>query len=172
MSTRRSANSRAAAPAPVAPALRSRAWRRRGLTLIECTVATAVLALAASGAMVAVTAGYQQQRFAQEQAAASAAAQMLLEEVVAKPYRPGLTAAQAASLGAAQGMNNYADEVTATGAVPVAGVAADRFKRTVRVVAGNTAGYGLSANVAVVVIEVVGPSGRKVTVTRLLAAET
>lgn len=60
--------------------------RRRGLTLLECTLATTVLAFCAAGAATALSAAYQQQRAAATRHEATLLAEELAAAVVAQPY--------------------------------------------------------------------------------------
>ena len=62
--------------------------RRRGMTLIECSIASAILAVAASAVATALAASYQQQAHAQRQAHAAVVAQRLAAEIAALPYDP------------------------------------------------------------------------------------
>lgn len=61
---------------------------RRGLTLIECLVATVLLTFSVMAAATALSASYQQQLAADERAEASLLGERLISEVVAKPYEP------------------------------------------------------------------------------------
>lgn len=66
--------------------------RRRGYTLVECMVASAILATGAAAICGSVSASYQNDKFATTQTALLDAADVLLEQAVALPVADGTLA--------------------------------------------------------------------------------
>jgi prepilin-type N-terminal cleavage/methylation domain-containing protein len=60
--------------------------QRRALTLVECLVASLLLALGASAAMIAMSASLQLQKFSGEERTAAELGRQLLEELTALAY--------------------------------------------------------------------------------------
>lgn len=157
---------------------------RNGLTLIECMMATVVLAFATLAATTALSASYQQQAFAQEEAEATILAEQLMSQVVSMRYEREPTASgpqpdwesrfgaptvavnpqgkiRGKALGQAKNLNNYTDAVVGTSGTYQRRIAVDP--------ASTTPGYnGLAESIGVATVEVIAPSGESVMIRRLL----
>src|SRR5688572_2693231 len=142
---------------------------RRGLTLLECLVASLLLALGASAVMMAASAAMQQQRYAQEQGTAMQLAQQLLEQVSSRIYlhqdNPDYAALEAES---AQAMDGYSDEVDEKGDVATGEMA---YSRAITVDSASDAGMTSIPGVGVATAVVTTPSGQKIRMSRVLPAQ-
>jgi prepilin-type N-terminal cleavage/methylation domain-containing protein len=142
---------------------------RRGLTLLECLVASLLLALGASAVMMAVSAGMQQQRYAEEQRSATQLAQQLLEQVSARAYlhpsNPDYATLEPTS---AQAMDGYADSVDATGE-NATGV--DAYERSISVTDAADEGVTAIPGVGIATAVVTTPSGTTIQLRRILPAQ-
>ena len=142
---------------------------RRGLTLLECLVASTLLALGSSAVMVAISSGIQQQQYAGEQRVATELAVQLLEQVCARSYldddNPSYASLEASS---AQGLNGYADTVDSKGE---AATGAAAFSRSLTVTGASAAGISGVTGVGVATAQVTTPAGETVRLSRLLPAE-
>jgi Tfp pilus assembly protein PilV len=142
---------------------------RRALTLVECLVASLLLALGASAVLVAMGAGLQHQRYAQEQRIATDLARQLLEQVSARNYvdpdNPEYTVLAPSS---AQALDGYTDTVDGTGQ-PAAG--AGTYARALEVGSAADAGLGSMPGTGVAVVQVTTPSGETVLLKSILPAK-
>ncbi|MEL7237882.1 MAG: prepilin-type N-terminal cleavage/methylation domain-containing protein [Planctomycetota bacterium] len=160
---------------------------RGGLTLIECMMATVVLAFATLAATTALSASYQQQAVAQEEAEATVLAEQLMSQVVSMRYEreatpsgpqpdweerfgtPSMAAnpqqeVRTRAVGKAKNLNNYTDAVVSRKGTYRRRIAVDP--------ASITPGYtGLAESVGVATVEVIAPSGESVMIRRLLLPE-
>ena len=146
----------------------SKSRAHRGVTLIECLVASLLLALGASGVMVAMSASLQQQKYAQEERTASLLAVQLLEEVSARAYiDPDDPDYATRSLSGAQSMNGYADTVDTKGHAT-----ADPwgYSRTVQVGPAQSSGLSAMVGAGLATVEVTTPSGNVVQMRQILPA--
>lgn len=142
---------------------------RQGLTLLECLLASLLLALGASAVMMAASAGMQQQRYAREQGAAIILAEQLLEQVSSRTYlhpdNPDYAALEAES---AQAMDGYSDEVDEKGDAATGEVV---FERAIVVKPAASAGLVAIPGAGIATAVVTTPSGEKVSMSRVLPAQ-
>jgi prepilin-type N-terminal cleavage/methylation domain-containing protein len=140
----------------------------RGLTLLECLIASLLLALGATAVMMAASAGLQQQRYAQEQAVATRLAEELLEQVSSRTYlhadNPDYASLESES---AQAMDGYSDEVDEKGD---AATGAEAYERAIVVKPANNAGLLAIPGAGFATAIVTTPSGEKVRMSRVLPA--
>jgi|SRR5687768_7087210 len=143
--------------------------KRRGLTLLECLIASALLALGSSAVMVAISSAIQQQQYAGERQAATELAMQLLEQVSARPYldadNPSYESLEATS---AQALNGYSDTVDLEGEA-VTGAAA--FSRSLTVTSASAAGVAGVTGVGIATAQVTTPTGQTIRLSRLLPAK-
>ncbi len=142
---------------------------RRALTLVECLVASVLLAIGASAAMVAITAGLQHQEFAAEQRIATQLARQLLEDVAARTYlHPSNPEYATLETSSAQSMDGYSDEVDSSGD---ASSGHQAFLRSLTVQKATDAGLSALPGAGVAIAEVTAPSGQTIRMTRVLPAQ-
>lgn len=143
--------------------------RRAGLTLLECLIASVLLALGASAVMVAMSAGLQHQRYAREQRIATELAEQLLEQISARTYvHPDSPAYSDMEPTSAQAMDEYSDSVDATGATASG---SDAYVRAMVIGSAWDAGVSTMTGVGVATVDVSTPSGRTVRLRRILPAK-
>ena len=163
---------------------------RRGLTLIECLIATIILAIATMGTAAALSATYQQQAEGESYRDASELSQQLVERVVSLPYvaevaveskvadpsmrdrwearfdgyvtrEAGLSPETAAS---ANDLKLYQDRLSLNGRTFVRRVVVDP--------AASVQGFNeMAGKIGVATIEIIPPTGSRIVVRRLLIAQ-
>lgn len=172
--------------------------RRRGLTLVECLIATVVLAFTAAAAATALSASYQQQKAADERAEASLLGERLIAEIAVKPYAPAepLSSPEPSGGGGLLGglIGGVLDRVVIAG-IALLGIEVDDAEADVRNATNANTLHGmadvvtgpsgkqyarrisietlpdLGASTALVTVEVVTPGGDVFTTRRLLVPE-
>ncbi len=136
------------------------------MTLIECLVASLVLALAASSVLVAMASALQQQRYAEELRVANTLAQQLLEQVSARtfvsPSDPDFAALAADS---AMAMDGYSDTVDSMGDTATDTTS---YLRILNVSVAADAGMVQINGAGLATVTVTTPSGGTVLLQRIL----
>ena len=133
----------------------------RGLTLVECMIATVILAAGAGATMAALSASYQQRRYAGEEMVAARLAEELLERVSAHNFV--VTADR-------QELDGLVEYVSETGEVLPEGTET-AYVRTVTVQPTPASGLTAPAGMGIAQVEVTSPSGSKMKLTRLLRTD-
>jgi prepilin-type N-terminal cleavage/methylation domain-containing protein len=162
---------------------------RSGFTLTESLIASVVLAAAGVGVLSMVNASYAQASHVREDAAALALAGELAEEIAAVPWaavvptdaagNPLRSDAAGWPVNGNRGtydnvgdFDGYADATTALSSqsgIAVAAAAGGKYKRQVTIVSSPIASIPTPADMAVVQVKVTTPTGRTVTLSRLVA---
>lgn len=142
--------------------------RAHALTLIECLIASLLLALAASAVLVAMGAGLQHQRYAQEQRVATDLAEQLLEQVTARAYiDPADPNFGTLAPAAAQGMDGYTDTVDETGQA----AAGATYARALDIGTAAEGGVSGIAGAGLAIVQITTPSGQVIRLKRILAVQ-
>lgn len=140
--------------------------QRRALTLVECLVASLLLALGASAVMIAVSASLQLQKFSGEERTATELGRQLLEELTALAYiDPEDPDYETLAPSGAQGMNGYTDSVDSTGQ---AAAGEGSYSRSLQVTTAQDAGIAGVTGVGAATVEVTSPSGQVVRLRQIL----
>ena len=142
---------------PIAPR------KTNGFTLIECLLASVILAFSVTAGVYAVSAARQQEVFITEQEVALVLSNNLMQQVVATGYDGVDPAASADSF------DGYGDAVTSEG--DAAAPSATTYGRSVSVQTQAAAGLGLGGDLRVVTVTVTTPSGQTWQRRRLLAVQ-
>ena len=130
----------------------------RALTLVECLIASFLLALGASAVMVAISSSFQHSKFSSEERAATEVGRQLLEQVAALPYiDPQDPDFEALAPSGAQGMSGYADTVDSSGA-PATGEGT--YARSLQVAPAADAGVAAVPGAGMATVTVTSPSGQ------------
>lgn len=143
--------------------------RHRALTLVECLVASLLLALGASAVMVAISAGLQHQKYSSEERTAVELGRRLLEHVTALAYiDPNDPNYEQLAPSGAQGMNGYTDTVNRAGEPATGG---GTYSRALQVTTATGAGVSGVPGVGLATVEVTSPSGAMLRLRQILPVQ-
>ena len=154
------------------------AQHRRGFLLIEATIATVVLAVAALGIASLLLSAHEQQESIRQTSTATLLARQLMEEIAAKPFGLSTPVVARSLMTTANQYNGYQDSTTAmttlgTGELVAVGDG-ELYSRTVTITAAATP-VGSTAPVSdlqLVTVTVTTPSGQNVVLSRMLTNVT